>query len=48
MRDTILILTNTEDDLHVNPIMEKLLSKGQQVFRFDVDLMTAGKTHIYI
>jgi len=48
VRDTILILTNTEDDLHVKPVIEKLLSAGQKVFRFDVDLMTAGKTHINI
>lgn len=48
MRDTILILTNTEDDLHTKLVMNKLLLAGQKVFRFDVDLMTAGETYINV
>lgn len=48
MRDTILILTNTEDDLHTKPVIDKLLLADQKVFRFDVDLMTSGKTHINV
>ena len=48
MHDTILILTNTEDDLHTELVEEKLLSAGQKVFRFNVDLMAIGETHINI
>ena len=48
MRDTILILTNTEDDPHTVPVIEKLQLADQKVFRFDSDTMVSGKAKLNI
>ncbi len=46
MRDTILVLTNTEDGSHTDVVISKLLSQGERVFRFDSDKFSAGEATI--
>lgn len=46
MRNVILVLTNSEDGMHSDIVISKLLARGEDVFRFDVDLFTRGDTTI--
>jgi hypothetical protein len=40
---TILVLTNTEDGIHSDVVISKLLGKGLPVFRFNSDLVSGGR-----
>jgi hypothetical protein len=42
----VLILTNSDDDLHVKPVQERLTALGKDFFRFDVDQLGSGKLKI--
>jgi glutathione synthase/RimK-type ligase-like ATP-grasp enzyme len=42
VRNAILALTNSEDGMHSDVVVSKLLARGEDVFRFDVDLFTKG------
>lgn len=46
MRDAILVLTNTEDGMHTDSVVQRLQKIGERVFRFDVDCFTAGEISV--
>lgn len=43
MESTVLVLTNSDDDLHTNPVLSKLDSLGQKFFRLDIDRLGSGE-----
>jgi len=43
MKDTILILSNSEDGKHTDVVVEKLYKANQKVFRFDSDRFANGE-----
>ena len=46
MRNVILVLTNSEDGLHSDVVISKLIKSGEDVFRFDVDRFSRGEATI--
>lgn len=48
MQDTVLILTNSEDDLHVVPVIERLERGSRKFFRFDSDRFAGGEQSVHI
>jgi len=46
MKDVVLILTNSDDDHHVIPVMQVLDRKGARSFRFDSDRIATGELKI--
>lgn len=46
MKDFILVLTNSQDGCHSDVVIAKLKSRGQNVFRFDVDKIAQGEVKI--
>ena len=46
MRNVILALTNSEDGMHSDVVISKLLARGEDVFRFDTDRFTNGEITI--
>ena len=46
MQDTILVLTNSEDGIHSDVVIEKLLRAGQTVFRLDSDRLGNGQLQV--
>jgi glutathione synthase/RimK-type ligase-like ATP-grasp enzyme len=46
VRNVILVLTNSEDGMHSDLVISKLLARGEDVFRFDVDRFTKGEATI--
>ena len=46
MRDTVLVLTNSDDGTHSDIVIDKLRSRGEKVFRFDTDRLASGDLSI--
>ncbi len=46
MRNTVLILTNSEDGQHSDIVISKILNVGGKVFRFDSDRFSSGEVII--
>lgn len=46
MQDTVLVLTNSEDDPHTAPVLKNLQKMGQKVFRLDTDKINTGELKI--
>ncbi|MBI5306609.1 hypothetical protein HZB04_03435 [Candidatus Wolfebacteria bacterium] len=43
IKDTILVLSNSEDGKHTDVVIEKLHKANQKVFRFDSDRFASGE-----
>lgn len=48
MRDTILVLTNSEDGDHTDSVIAGILKRGKKVFRFDSDKFSTGETKVIV
>ena len=46
MKDTILVLTNSEDGVHSDIVISKLLQAGETVFRMDSDRLASGSLQV--
>ncbi len=46
MKDTILILTNTQDGIHTDSVITHLQKLGERHFRLDIDLLSKGETSV--
>lgn len=46
MKQVVLVLTNSEDGIHTDIVIEKLRKKGALVFRFDVDKLASGEMKV--
>lgn len=46
MKEAILALTNTEDGMHSDIVIAKLLERGERVFRMNSDRLTAGMLRV--
>jgi glutathione synthase/RimK-type ligase-like ATP-grasp enzyme len=47
MKKYVLILTNSADGEHTESVITKLLERGQNIFRLDVDRLAAGETKVH-
>jgi len=46
MKKAVLVLTNTEDGMHSDIVISKLLERGERVFRMDSDRLATGELRV--
>lgn len=46
MKKTVLVLTNTEDGMHSDIVIQKLLECGEKIFRMDSDRLATGALRV--